>query len=107
LPLVRILAAFLAVEVADTPLFCADERPVEDAVAAVRDAPASGSLQSQAGSPEESPAFCFCPCHLTFDSEGAFAVRASDRFRPTTSLPGPAEPVAVPHSLDHPPRNLG
>ncbi|MEX0880699.1 MAG: hypothetical protein WEB59_06925 [Thermoanaerobaculia bacterium] len=106
--LARTLAAFLAVQVADTPLFCADERPTETSASASRHAaPALSDLHAAAGSLEGDSAFCFCPCHLTFDSERSFAVVASNRTTANPSLLVPADPAAPPQSLDHPPQNLG
>ncbi len=104
--LARTLAAFLAVQVADTPLFCADERPMEAPAHASRHAaPASGDLHTMPG--PTSGAACFCPCHLTFDSERSFAFVATTRLTANLSFLLPAAPAAPPPSLDHPPQNLG
>jgi hypothetical protein len=105
--LARALAAFLAVQVADTPLFCADERPMEGSANDSRHAAtAAGDLHTLPGSTSGDAASCFCPCHLTFDSERSFAVVASLRPTANTSLLVPADPAAPPQSLDHPPQNL-
>jgi hypothetical protein len=105
--LARALAAFLAVQVADTPLFCADERPMEGSANDSRHAaPSSQDIHTASGAVEGDSAACFCPCHLTFDSERLFAVVASLRPTANTSLLVPADPAALPQSLDHPPQNL-
>ena len=106
LVLARGLTAFLAFQVADTPLFCSDERPTEDRASAARDAATSSGVL-HAGSAERDSDSCFCPCHLTFDSENSFAMAACLRPTANRSPLVPADPAAPPQSLDHPPQNLG
>jgi hypothetical protein len=109
LMLVRVLAGFLAVEVADTPIFCADERPLEISGAASSSAATpSGDLQVACGDfgPKAS-ADCFCPCHMSFSSEASFALRSvfdSTENAASRARPGPLAPS---RKLDHPPQNLG
>jgi hypothetical protein len=105
--LARSLAAFLAVQVADTPLFCPDERPVEGFANASHQAPASGDFHTTPESSTSDPASCFCPCHLTFDYESSVAVVASTEPSEKVSDSTPTDPAAPLHSLDHPPQNLG
>jgi len=104
----RLLLLFLALEVADVPIICADERPSDEISSpAVRSADDLTSVKSStAGASIDDGVCCFCPCHLPFraataselpTSGSSVQVIASPRVR---GIPGP------PRSLDHPPQNL-
>jgi hypothetical protein len=106
--LVRVLAVFLAVQVADTPIFCADERPGGESPSAADHASApAGDLHTTPETPSGDGACCFCPCHLTFDSERSAAFLATTGPTASPCFPLSADPVAPPQSLDHPPQNIG
>jgi hypothetical protein len=106
--LARTLAAFLAVQVADTPIFCADERPGGELPSASSHATAAaGDLHTSPEAPSTDAACCFCPCHLTFDSERSVASFAAARPTASPRFPLPAKLAAPAQSLDHPPQNIG
>ena len=106
--LIRTLVAFLALQVADTPIFCSDERPTE---AGVLTEPHSGGplsdLHVSSGSIESDGVSCFCPCHLTFQSEAAYSLSSGSEPTEVNPLARQGEPLAFPQELDHPPQNLG
>ena len=107
----RILALFLALEVADTPLFCFDEQPGVTGGGTLGVTSHSGdggtadlnqSVSSQAAASDS----CFCPCHFSFESEARFAFFSSSEF---VGSPAPLilkTPPAPSADVDHPPQNL-
>jgi hypothetical protein len=109
LGLARALAAFLALELADTPIFCADERPGETSgIVLSHAAPSSVVLDAATiDSAQSDSATCFCPCHLAFESESPVALLSSEEPRGRAFLLSTADPTATSRPLDHPPQNLG
>lgn len=104
--LVRALVALLAVEVADTPIFCADERPGLENRSVSREAAPSG-VQASAGAAGDDDASCFCPCHLTFESEDPYRLASAAEPTEIMARTPDGTPPAAPRDLDHPPQNLG
>lgn len=104
----RALVAFLAAQVADTPLFCDDYQQTETPANAARHAAAnSGDIHTAPDSPGGEAGWCFCPCHLTFVSERSLELVVTIRPGPNPSYLLASAPVAPSPSLDHPPQNLG
>ena len=104
----KLLLLFLALQVADLPIICADERPSgEVSSPATRSADELASMElSTLGASIDDGVCCFCPCHLNFraataselpSSGSSIQLIVSPRVRP---IPEP------PRSLDHPPQNL-
>lgn len=105
--LVRALGALLALQVADTPIFCADERPAADSEGVSHSASPAGNLQVSSDSIGDDAMTCFCPCHLTFESESGYRLASASEPTPVNPLAPTGPPPASPHELDHPPQNLG
>jgi hypothetical protein len=104
----RTLVAFLAFQVADTPIFCADEGPTEvSASADIHSAAPSSGLHASSGSLDGNSASCFCPCHMTFQSEAPHSLSSTPELASVDPLAYQGSPPAFPQALDHPPQNLG
>jgi hypothetical protein len=104
----RFLLLFLALQVADVPIICVDERPSDEISSpGVRSAGDPASLRlSTAGATIDDGVCCFCPCHLNFRP-----ATASDLLSSGISVQLIASPLVrgipgPPRSLDHPPQNL-
>ena len=106
--MIRTLVAFLAIQVADTPIFCADERPTDaSAEAASHSAAPSRDLHASSGSIDGDGMTCFCPCHLTFESEASYSLASAPEPTGLNPLVYQGSPPASAQELDHPPQNLG
>ena len=104
----RTLVVFLALQVADTPVFCADERPTETGVRTdSHSAAPSGDLHASSGSIDSDSVSCFCPCHLTFESEATYSLASTTEPTAVNPVASPRTPPESPQELDHPPQNLG
>jgi hypothetical protein len=103
--LLRVLVVFLALEVADTPLFCADEQPA-DAHASLSLANDGGALRSDASHAGDASDLCFCPCHLSFESEGRFSLPSAVEPAGFLAVASSEAPTNSSRGLDHPPQNL-
>jgi len=105
--LLRVLVLFLALEVADTPLFCSDEQ-AGDAPVRLTHAQANdgGALQSAASHGGDGSALCFCPCHLSFESEGRFSLPSAVEPAGFLAVASSEAPTNSSRGLDHPPQNL-
>jgi len=104
--ILRGLALFLAVEVADTPIFCFDEWSGDASRELAVHQEDGSSLQHGVTDDDSGSTLCFCPCHLSFESVARFAFSATTRRTQLDALTDPdTSPVPAP-SLDHPPQNL-
>jgi hypothetical protein len=105
--LIRSLVAFLALEVADTPIFCADERTEATTNACSLEVAPSGGLLASFSSIADDGRTCFCPCHLAFESEATHSHAAQTELSAVNPVAHPRTPPESPQELDHPPQNLG
>ncbi len=109
----RSLALLFALELADVPIICPEERAGEE----TRSAPpaltatslggtASVQVPDCPGNPEQSETDCSCPCHSVFQA----AVQpdlADARVWIGLSSSSPARPLNLRDgAIDHPPQNL-
>ena len=103
----RLTALLLAMQLADTPIFCSDERAGgTGAESADYSAPAGELHASSQLDPSDQPC-CFCPCHLTFEQERPIVLTASNEPHLLSAIPPIDSPTATPRTLDHPPKSLG
>jgi hypothetical protein len=105
--LVRALVVLLALEVADTPIFCADERPAPETRDASYSGARSGNLHVLSDSIGDDAVTCFCPCHLTFESEAEYRLASASKPTAVSPLAPSDPPPASSRAIDHPPQNLG
>jgi len=104
----RFLLLFLALQVADVPIICADERPSDPISSpAVRPADDLDSAKvSTPGASIDDGVCCFCPCHSSFRSATVSQLPSSGSSVELIASPRARGIPEPPRSLDHPPQNL-
>lgn len=97
--------ALLVLQVADTPIFCADEGPAGEMGRTAHSAAPAGELHGEGPAVDDDS--CFCPCHLTFKSEAAYRLTSILELAGLKGRVPARTPPAASRDLDHPPQNLG